>query len=270
MILFAFSLFACRGNVDIATTEDLSVLDNVYTSVAITLTAQAGSFTPTSTPSPSASPTITTSPTATPITPTAQNDVAYSSYSTANGCNDAIYISDVTIPDGTILAPAVEFVKTWKFQNTGSCGWYEDYLLTFVNGEDMDGNDTIIDASVPAGETASISVSLVSPEVVGTYTGYWRLSDEDGNAFGQLVYVMIVVSDDASTSTPTQTATSTPGVTATQTSPSVSTATFTLAATATPTSTPTPTPTPFDTVTPTLTPVPTSTSTPISDGSATP
>jgi len=169
----------------------------------------------------------------------------YTSYSTASGCYDAAYMSDVSIPDGTVLDPGETFTKTWQFQNSGSCAWDEDFLLTFLSGEDMDGTNTTIDTSVAVGGSGSLSVSLVAPATAGTYTGYWQLATADGTSFGQLVYVMIVVSDDATT-TPTATATS--EYTATPTNTSTPTETYT------PTSIPTDTPVPTDTPIPTDTP----------------
>ena len=247
LILLVLSLSACGGNVDVAPTEGVSISD-VYTAVAMTLAAQASLATPTSALLPSATPTIWASPTFIPSTPTSQSVGSYSSsYSTAYGCYNAVYVNDVTIADGTVLAPGEEFVKTWKFQNTGSCDWSEDFWITFSSGEDMDGEDTEIDEDVTAGDTASISVSLVAPDDEGTYTGYWKLATEDGTVFGETVYVLLVVSDDAATSTPTPTETTSTDITSTPTS--------------TPTSISTPIPT--DTYTPTPTDIPTSTSTEI-------
>jgi hypothetical protein len=236
LILLVLSLSACGGNVDITPTEGLSISD-VYTAAAMTLTAQASSVTSTTTPLPTASPTTWASPTTIPGTPTTQSASYY--YSTANGCYDAAYVSDVTIPDGTILAPGETFTKIWKFQNAGSCDWNADFVLTFETGTDMDGEDTTVGESVAAGETSSVSVALVAPETEGTYTGYWRLSTDSGAAFGQSVYVLIVVSEDAATATPTST--STPTSTPEDTS-----------VTDTPTSTPTPSDTPTYTPTPTI------------------
>ena len=227
-------LSACRGSVDVIPTEGASITD-VYTAVAMTLAAQASLVTPTITLLPSTTPTTWSSPTLIPSTPTTQSVAV--SYSTANGCYNAAYVSDVTIPDGTVLAPGETFTKTWKFQNTGSCDWDEDFVLTFETGEDMDGEDTTIGETIAAGATDSLSITLVAPETEGTYTGYWRLSTASGAAFGQSVFVMIVVSEDVATSTPTST------VTVTSTSETTS-------ATDTPTFTPTPSDTPTYTPTP--------------------
>ena len=143
LTIAALLLSACGGNTDVTPTEDVSIAD-VYTAVAMTLAAEDSLVTPTSTLLPSATPTTWASPTYVASTPTLQSVASYSSssYSTAFGCYDAVYVSDVTIPDGTVLAPGEEFVKTWKFQNTGSCAWSEDFLITFTNGEDMDGDST--------------------------------------------------------------------------------------------------------------------------------
>jgi hypothetical protein len=102
----------------------------------------------------------------------------------------------------------------------------------------MDGDDVEIDEDVTTSSTASIAVSLVAPADEGTYTGYWKLATEDGTVFGETVYVLIVVSDDASTATPTTTATAT--ATSTVTATTVSTSTYTPVPTSTTASYPNP------------------------------
>ncbi len=189
-----------------APAEGLSVED-VYTAVAQTIEAKSAQATSTPSVIPTSPATITPVPTiATFSTPTPQQK-SYVSNSTAYGCYDAAYVSDVTIPDGTVLTPGETFTKTWQFLNSGSCAWDEDFILVFSSGEDMDGADTEIGTSVAVGSTGSLSVEMVAPDTAGSYTGYWRLTTADGINFGQAVYVMITVS--GSTATPTQTFTPT-------------------------------------------------------------
>lgn len=249
---------ACSG---VANSGQPSTAD-IYTAVAITLTVQAGAVTPTETarlvPSPSAaidtellasSPTSEATPTITAALPT-QPFVNVVSSSSSSECNNSMYISDVTIPDGTILAPGQAFVKTWQFQNTGTCAWSSTYQITFINGNAMAGSESQIAQTIYSGNNANISVSLISPDSVGTYTGYWRLADANGNIFGTSVYVQIEVSEDAATLTPTPTSTadtSTPTETpeasdSTATATSTLTTTRTSTLTRTPSSTPTPKP----------------------------
>jgi hypothetical protein len=243
LVLVTICLSACGGGTDITPTAGASISD-AHTAAVMTLTTQGNSATstgttfPTATTTTTATPTIWTDLTTISSTPTVQNASYY--YSTANGCYNAVYVSDVTIPDGTVLAPGESFTKTWKLQNTGSCNWDEDFMWAYETGADMDGEDTTIEEPVSAGAMGSISVTLVAPETEGTYTGYWRLATAGGTAFGQSVYVLIVVSDDAATIAPTPTLTYTPTANPEE-----------LVATDTPTFTSVPTDAPTDTSAPT-------------------
>jgi len=243
LIVAILLLSACAGTAS-ATPE--AALQNVYTAAALTLAVQASNVTATTTTMPTiVLPTTQMLPTynsSLPTSTTAPSLVSYSANSTTNGCNNSVYVSDVTIPDGTVLTAGEAFTKTWQLQNTGTCDWDENYLVVFVSGSQMDGESTEIDQDVVSGATGDISVSLVAPSTAGTYTGYWKMADSDGTSFGQSVYVQIMVS---STSTSTATATSTTEsdeATSTPTPTTQATSTFT--AVTAPTSTPTETPTP--------------------------
>jgi len=191
-----------------------TTLSEIYTSVAITLEAGAGAVTSTAV----SAPTRTPAPTQTlgvPSTATSGAVVSSAAYASVSACNSSTYVSDVTVEDGTELAPGDAFTKTWEVSNTGTCNWSKHCSLVFVSGDDMGGDDTEIDQRVDPGETADVSVDLTAPDEAGTYIGYWSLADAGGNLFGQRVYVQIVVSEDAATST--STTTSTPTATATAT-----------------------------------------------------
>jgi len=247
---------------------------DIFTEVAITLTAQAAAASPTPTVQSSPSPTVTApglllssptsavNPTGIPPAPT-QTVVYVAPTLPGGGCNNSLYISDVTIPDGTVLAPGQAFVKTWQFQNSGTCAWSSNYQLIYSSGSAMNGSTTPIAQTVNSGSNANLSVSLTAPASEGTYTGYWRLADANGNAFGALVYVQIKVSKSAATLTPTPTITST-GDTSTPTDtsePAEATATRTRTSTRThvPSSTPTLRPSETGLPTATYTPIPSET-----------
>ena len=38
-------------------------------------------------------------------------------------CDWMAFVTDVTIPDGTVLQPNETFVKTWRIKNIGTCAW---------------------------------------------------------------------------------------------------------------------------------------------------
>lgn len=205
----------------------------VYTAAAATLFAQpTATSLPTSTPKPQA--TVTPMPTIAPV----QDVIApTSSGYTVSLCDNSMYVSDVTIPDGTVLAPGESFTKTWRFQNIGTCAWSTSYSIVYISGDAMSGSTTALSAATSSGSTLDVSIEMVAPTTTGTYTGYWKLQNASGATFGEAVYVQIVVSNSASTLTPTPTATE------------ESTPTSTPTSTAEPTSTSEPTNTPEITVT---------------------
>jgi hypothetical protein len=200
-----------------------------YTQAADTLTVLETASTPTQAPSvtPTASPTATSFP---QFNFTPQTSLAVATASGANYCDNASYVSDVTIPDGTVMAAGASFVKTWAFQNTGGCTWSTNYSLTFVSGDLMGGVTTNLTGSVAPTQQVQASVALTAPVTAGTYTGYWRLANAQGNGFGGLVFVKIVVSSSTITPTPTtaaSTATTAPAATDTSAPASTSTPTST-------------------------------------------
>ena len=121
-------------------------------------------------PSPTNLPTATATATSTPV------PIAY----TGPLCDNSIYISDVTIPDYTTMTAGQTFVKTWMFQNTGTCTWDTNYTLTLMGGAQMNGANTHIGSSVVSGQQSEISTTLTAPTTAGQYTGYWKLANELG------------------------------------------------------------------------------------------
>ncbi len=109
-------------------------------------------------------------------------------------CENATFLGDVTVPDGTVVAPGQTFVKTWALENTGTCQWTTTDNLALVNGAPMGASQTALAANVGVGQTANLSVNLTAPVTPGNYTATWRLKDAAGNYFGDVVTVAITVS----------------------------------------------------------------------------
>ena len=211
------------------TASATQVVSQYSTDAANTLAAlqAASTLTPLPTDTPIGSPVVTGFPHfnfTPPDTATARPIVTQApTVITVSSCNDSAYVSDVTIPDNTVMAPGASFVKTWALQNTGTCTWDTSFKLVFVSGSQMGGASTNLASSVAPSQQVQVSVSLTAPTTAGTYTGYWRLADDTGTGFGESVTVVIVVSTSL-TSTPTGTlATSTPTPVATKTPTSVAT-----------------------------------------------
>ncbi len=119
------------------------------------------------------------------------------------------YIADVTIPDGTVLAPNAPFLKTWRIRNDGTCSWDAGYQLVYAEGSQMSGPAAVNIPAAAPGQTIDISVNLVAPGVPGDATGMWRLRASNNAIFGRYTVVIKVVG----TPTPLPTATATPTLT---------------------------------------------------------
>ncbi len=103
-------------------------------------------------------------------------------------CNQAEFIRDVTIPDGSVLPPSSPFTKIWEIRNVGSCPWTSDYQLEFTgSGDRMEGTSPtafITNGEVKPGQSVNVAVQLVAPGEVGEYKGRWWLRAPDETNFG--------------------------------------------------------------------------------------
>lgn len=142
-------------------------------------------------------------------------------------CNNKIRdIKDLTIPDGTVIAPGATFRKTWSMKNGGTCVWDENYLLSFFYGDDLGYGEPVsinvgqsqsgtkYDINRPKhikvypGEYVTVSVDLKAPTVPGVYESYFKLRDNLGYEFGfgsyadAAFWVNIVVEEESSSTAP--------------------------------------------------------------------
>jgi hypothetical protein len=148
---------------------------SVQTAAALTVQAQltpAGFATATFTPVPF--PTIP--PLATTQVPA--NTLPPSATATST-CDIAQFITDVTIPDGTVMDPDEGFTKTWRLKNIGACTW-SGYNLIFDSGDLMSGTSPIAIGTVAPGQEVDLSVNLTAPSTDGAYRGYWRIRNTNG------------------------------------------------------------------------------------------
>jgi len=132
-----------------------------------------------------------------PRAPPNANDetIAQAFAAVASTCSDdSEFVSDVTVPDGTHIAPNGLFRKTWRVRNTGDCAWDASYRLTFLSGDRMSGpRSAPLGDTVQPGEEVDLSVTLIAPDSAGTYLGQWQLFAPDGKPFGTAPYVAIQV-----------------------------------------------------------------------------
>jgi hypothetical protein len=191
--IFAFALMACFPVTMLAMPllrPNQSSPDHVATVQAvITQTAYAATQNaPTQTPVPATATSVPTS------TNTAVPTVA-------TYCDWAMFIKDVTVPDGTQFSPGETFTKTWRLQNRGTCTWTPDYDVVFYSGAQMSGTTMQVPGYVPPGQSVDVAVTFTAPSAPGHYIGYWILRNSSGSLFGtgawadETFYVDIYVKD---------------------------------------------------------------------------
>ena len=114
------------------------------------------------------------------------NAVVISTVLPPSGSDRAQFVTDVTYPDGTIVAPGTTFTKTWRLKNVGTSTWTTAYQLVFDTGDHMSagGDPVALPKTVAPGDTVDVSVNLTAPATAGSYRGFWKFQNANGVRFG--------------------------------------------------------------------------------------
>lgn len=160
------------------------------------LWACAPQTTPTPFRPPTAAPPTQPLPTTTPIPAlfTAVPTPTVTITPTAGPCTDNFsFIEDVTVEDGTSFLPGASIDKQWLVQNSGTCNWDDTYRLKWVGGDPMGAAEEQALYPARAGTQATLRVTFTAPAESGSYESAWQAVDPNGNFFGDLVFIKIVV-----------------------------------------------------------------------------
>ena len=112
---------------------------------------------------------------------------------TPSPADNAAFIFDITIPDGTVLSPGQSFTKIWHMRNSGTSTWGSGYQLVFVGGDQMGAPSAVSVPTTAPGSSADISVGMTAPSTQGTYQGNWRMRNAQGVFFGDTIWVRVLV-----------------------------------------------------------------------------
>ena len=112
--------------------------------------------------------------------------------------NDAVFVTDLTIPDFTKIEPNKPISKLWQIRNTGTCPWGPGYSVAFKEGHAM--TTKLQHALYPAKPDANaiIQIDMTTPSSTGDYQGYWLLYDPDGIVFGDRLFIKITIESSSS------------------------------------------------------------------------
>lgn len=174
-------------------------------------------------------PTMSVSPTVL-VSPTVTRGATQAPPAAVSTCDNAAFVADITIPDGTEMAAKTAFKKTWELRNAGTCTWNSSYQVVFYSGAQMSAPaaQTLTSGTVAPGQTVQITIDMVAPQEVGRHVGYWLLRNGEGKTFGiggaaSTFYVDIrVVSGSGAVASATNTGSPVPASATSTTRPAVS------------------------------------------------
>ncbi len=157
--------------------------------------------TPQSTPAPFRPPTqpqptqILATTTPVPAIFTAVPTVTVSPTATTGPCvNNLEFLQDITIPDDTAVSIGSTIDKQWLVKNSGACNWDSTYHLKWIGGDPLGAAQEQVLFPARAGTQATLRILFTAPTVEGTYESAWQAYGPDGSAFGDPIYMKVVVS----------------------------------------------------------------------------
>jgi next-to-BRCA1 protein 1 len=115
------------------------------------------------------------------------------------------------VADGTIFAPNTVFEQTWYLRNGGTTAWPAGCSVKFVGGDNMCAVDPEHPASVhelvsaaesttcytevAPGQETGFTVLMRTPNRLGNFISYWRLTGPHGNKFGHRLWCDVNVKE---------------------------------------------------------------------------
>ncbi len=118
-------------------------------------------------------------------------------------------------PDNALVTTNAKFDITWTMKNTGTTTWNKKYTIRYFSGNIiMESKQFDFRSVVNPGDTGSFIVDAIAPSKPGTYTIWWKMTNDLGQNFGDMSLTIRVVKPDTTpvpdTETPSPTETSEP------------------------------------------------------------
>ncbi len=109
-------------------------------------------------------------------------------------CKDSLaFLKDITIPDGTVVAPDSTLDKRWEIENNGNCNWGQDYRVRLIAGTELGAQKEQALYPARSGSRAVIRMVFKAPAEPGTYRSAWQAYNPQGEPFGDPFFIEIKV-----------------------------------------------------------------------------
>ena len=105
------------------------------------------------------------------------------------------FLSDLTLPDGTIVLPGQLLDKRWRVENNGSCNWDMRYRLKLIAGPNL---GAVMDQALyPARSHTATMIRMIftAPDESGVQRSAWQAHDPHGEPFGDPICIEVAVQE---------------------------------------------------------------------------
>ena len=134
-----------------------------------------------------------TDPVVVKITPLPTIDIPTATVNPEDCVNNLTFLNDLTIPDGMSITQGATIDKQWLVQNSGTCDWNAGYRLRYIGGAVLGAPEELALYPAKSGTQATIQITFTAPFSDGAYESAWQAFDPFGFAFGDPIYMSIVV-----------------------------------------------------------------------------
>ena len=124
-----------------------------------------------------------------PLLPTAVPTIDQS-----NCVNNLSFVEDITIPDNSFVPFGTPIDKQWLVGNNGTCDWNSEYRLRHIGGAVLGAPEEIALFPAKSGTQVTIQITFTAPFEEGVYESAWQAVASNGLAFGDPIYVRILIS----------------------------------------------------------------------------
>lgn len=108
--------------------------------------------------------------------------------------NNLTFLEDLTIPDGSLIAPGNAIDKRWKVTNSGECNWDSRYTLRLIAGPDLGAREEQALYPGRSGAEATLQIIFEAPVEPGAYRSVWQAHTPLDQPFGDPITLDILVS----------------------------------------------------------------------------
>jgi hypothetical protein len=112
---------------------------------------------------------------------------------TPTSCTNGLtFVKDITVSDNTPFGPGQTIDKQWLVMNSGTCDWDSRDRLKLIDGPAMGAAEQAL-YPARAGAQAMLRILFTAPSDTGTYKSTWQAFGPGGDAFGDPIYIQILV-----------------------------------------------------------------------------